>query len=403
MTAWTRLATHRGWLQQETERLLAFGRNVGQPGRGAAWLDDDGVPDPTNPTFTWITSRMVHVYSLGQLMGLPGCRQIAETCLSGLTGELRDSQGWGWFSAIDGSNDREAYAHAFVVLAASSATIAGLPGGRALLDDALGVMVDHFWDEDYGLVVDVVDVATDAPTDYRGINANMHTVEAFLAAADATGDRIWAQRAARIGQFAMAQAGGNDWRLPEHFDPAWQPLLEYNADQPADQFRPYGATVGHGLEWARLLLHIEATGEAPDVDWVGGAVALYDRALADGWARDGEPGFCYTTNWQGEPVVRDRLHWVAAEAAAAAAVLHQRLGEERFAADYATWWDYIARYLIDSQRGSWHHELTPANVPGNTVWDGKPDLYHAVQATVIPRLPLAPGMTKAIAEQLWLT
>jgi sulfoquinovose isomerase len=32
------------------------------------------------------------------------------------------------------------------------------------------------------------------------------------------------------------------------------------------------------------------------------------------------------------------------------------------------------------------------------VWPGKPDIYHAMQATVIPRLPLAPGMAKALAE-----
>jgi hypothetical protein len=32
----------------------------------------------------------------------------------------------------------------------------------------------------------------------------------------------------------------------------------------------------------------------------------------------------------------------------------------------------------------------------DTVWPGKPDLYHAVQATLIPRLPLAPSMATAL-------
>jgi len=34
------------------------------------------------------------------------------------------------------------------------------------------------------------------------------------------------------------------------------------------------------------------------------------------------------------------------------------------------------------------------------VWPGKPDLYHAVQATLIPRLPLAPTMATALAKGL---
>ena len=47
---------------------------------------------------------------------------------------------------------------------------------------------------------------------------------------------------------------------------------------------------------------------------------------------------------------------------------------------------------MDFENGSWHHELDPANRPAATTWPGTPDLYHAVQATLIPRLPLAPGL-----------
>ena len=30
------------------------------------------------------------------------------------------------------------------------------------------------------------------------------------------------------------------------------------------------------------------------------------------------------------------------------------------------------------------------------VWNGKPDTYHAVQATLVPRLPLAPTLATAL-------
>ena len=61
------------------------------------------------------------------------------------------------------------------------------------------------------------------------------------------------------------------------------------------------------------------------------------------------------------------------------------------------WWAYAERYLIDRVRGSWHHQLDPDNRPIGTVWPGKPDLYHAVQATLLPRLPLALSLAAALA------
>jgi sulfoquinovose isomerase len=56
--------------------------------------------------------------------------------------------------------------------------------------------------------------------------------------------------------------------------------------------------------------------------------------------------------------------------------------------------------LLDLTGGSWHHQLDERNRPAATVWRGKPDLYHNVQATLIPRLPLAPGLAVALAGGL---
>ena len=98
---------------------------------------------------------------------------------------------------------------------------------------------------------------------------------------------------------ALEFAEPHSWRIPEHFDPSWQPQLEHNRDRPDDQFQPYGATVGHGLEWSRLLLHLEASLADPP-DWLlPAAEGLFDRAVGDGWAVDGADGFVYTTDWDG--------------------------------------------------------------------------------------------------------
>lgn len=342
----------------------------------------------------------MHVHSLGDLLGVPGSRDVGERALAALRGALHDDVHGGWVTAVhpDGSIDftKSAYPHAFVVLAGPAPPSPSSTAPPSLLADALDVLDARFFEPSVGLHADEADRAFHRLAHYRGINANMHAVEALLAAADATGERDWAARAGGIAERVVHWAEENDWRIPEHFTVDWAPRLDLNRDRPDDPFKPYGATVGHGLEWARLLLHLGARGDV-DADWTAAAVALYDRAVADGWAADGADGFVYTTDWSGRPVGRKRMHWVAAEAINTAAALHQVTGEDRYAADYHRWWAYTDRYLIDHERGSWHHELDPQNRPAGTVWPGKPDLYHAVQATLVPVLPLAPTIAAALA------
>lgn len=403
---WMSSRTHRSWLDAELRRLLAFGRRSGLPGGGAAYLGGDGSPLPQHGTQTWITARTVHVYSLGSLLGVPGSGPVADAALAGLTGPLRDEEHGGWFHALlpDGRPDEAAgkscYDHAFVMLAASSALVAGRPGARDLLAEATELYLRRYWDESVGRPVDAWDRDFTTLDPYRGLNGTMHSVEAMLSVADAVPDSEatpWRERALRAVQFVARLARDHDGRLPEHFGPAWIPDLELNRARPGDQFKPFGATPGHGLEWARLILHAEAA-TAPDEALVETAVGLFDRAVSEAWAIDGADGFVYTTDWDGTPVVRERMHWVTAEAISAAACLLHRTNDSRFAEWYATWWDYAERYLLDHDRGSWFHELDTDNRPAGTVWPGKPDLYHAVQATLVPRLPLRPMLARAVAD-----
>lgn len=351
---------------------------------------------------------MTHVFSLGLLAGeAPAARGPGADALRGLAehgvaalrdGPLRDGEHGGWRAAVPGDDDKLGYGHAFVVLAGSSATAAGLDGGDGLLDEALAVLDARFWDPDHGMVVDRWDRSWSDLDPYRGVNANMHAVEALLAAGDVTGDATWHERAAGISERVVAWARATDWRVPEHFDEQWRPQLEHNRDRPADPFQPFGATVGHGLEWARLLVAVDRTlGAAAPDGLVDAAVALADRAVADGWAADGEPGFVYTTDWEGRPVVQSRMHWVAAEAVATAEVLRRVTGDERWSRAGADWWEWIDEHLVDREHGSWRHELDEHNRPIAEVWPGKPDVYHAYQAALLPELPVVPSFAAALA------
>ena len=394
------------FLRSVREDLFRFGHGFTSPGGGAYYLGDDGTPWRDRPRETWITSRMAHVYSMGEMLGHAGSRELAEAAVRGLLGELHDDENGGWYAGVaaDGNilPDKQCYAHAFVILAASSAKLADIDGADRLLADATNIYERYFWDEKEGLARDTWNTEFTSLSDYRGINANMHTVEAFLAAADILGDEKYRIRAGRITDRVIAWAKENGWRIPEHFTKDWKPDLLLNKDKPDDPFKPFGATPGHGIEWARLIVQYALSSSCDETkrrEYTQAATALYDRAVSDAWDADGAPGICYTTDWAGKPVVHDRMHWTLAEAINTSAVLYRITGDERYREDYAGFMKYLDEKVLDHQNGSWYHQLDQNNELKGTVWPGKSDLYHAVQATLIPYNPkVGLSIAKALSE-----
>lgn len=407
MTTLQPLPGDHAWLQAQALPLLEFSRHARLPvGFGA--LDRFGRLPAGALSETMQTARMVHSYAIAHLQGVPFAAELVDHGLRALAGPMRDGQYGGWFGiaeAADGDTRKPAYLHAFVALAASSAVVAQRPGARELLQEAVAILERHFWSESEGALLESWNRQWTELEAYRGGNSNMHATEAFLALADVLDDSLWLDRALRISERVIHQhACAAGWLPVEHFDAQWQPLPAYNDDNRADGFRPYGQTPGHGFEWARLLLHLEAARERAGLanpEWLAkDAAALFEASVRLGWAVDGAPGIVYTIDWNAAPVVRERLHWTVAEASAAAAALHQRTGEAQYEAAYRMFWGFIDEHLIDREHGSWHHELDPANQPAERIWAGKPDLYHAYQATLLPQLPLAPSLTSAVALQL---
>ena len=396
-------AENQKFLQDVRDGLLSFGHQFPSPGGSSYYLGDDGTPWKDRNRETWITSRMTHVYSIGSMLGHEGSEALADAALKGLRGELHDDQNGGWYAGLTKDNEivptKQCYAHAFVILAASSGVLACREGAAELLKDALALYDLRFWNEEEGLSCDTWNTEFTELDSYRGLNANMHTVEAFLAAADVTGDEKYRVRAGRIIDRVLIWAKDNNWRIPEHFSSDWVPDLECNKDRPDDQFKPYGATPGHGIEWARLItqwaLSTYKEDKAGAAPYIEAAENLYNRAVADAWNADGEPGICYTTDWNGKPVVHDRMHWTLAEAINTSSVLFHVTDNEKYAADYAEFMKYLDEKVLDHVNGSWFHQLDRENNLLETVWPGKADIYHALQATLIPYY--APGLSIAVA------
>ena len=384
------------------EELLAFGKKFPSEGGASYYLGDDGTPWTERPRETWITCRMAHVYSIGKMLGYDGCGQLAEAAIKGISEELYDNKSSGWYAGLTADGDilpdKQCYAHAFVILAGTSGYLAEINGAQELLDKALKVYDEKFWDEKEGLAVDTWNTDFTKLSSYRGLNANMHTVEAFLAVADALSDDKYRIRAGRIIDRVIAWAKDNNWRIPEHFTSDWTPDLEFNIDNKADQFKPYGATPGHGIEWARLITQwakstFDDDGKNPYID---AAINLYNTAISDAWNRNGEPGIAYTTDWEGAPVVTDRMHWTLAEAINTSAVIYSVTGNNKFSDDYGMFMEYLDKYVHDKENGSWFHQLDEHNNVIGTVWPGKSDLYHAFQATLIPYNEVSVSIAKAV-------
>lgn len=396
---------NRAFMNELTEELLAFGHKFPSKEGSSYYLGDDGNPWTDRPRECWITCRMAHVYSIGQFLKHKGSEQLVDAALKGLTGELSDETNGGWYPGRTSegqilADTKQCYAHAFVILAASSATLAGRPGAKELLDKALAIYDKYFWDEEIGLAVDTWNTEFTVLDDYRGLNANMHTVEAFLAVADAIDREEYRVRAGRIIDHVIDWASANNWRIPEHFTSDWVADLECNKDRSADQFKPYGATPGHGIEWSRLITQwtVATFGDdkASAEKYISAAEKLYIRAIADAWNADGAPGIAYTTDWEGKPVVHDRMHWTLAEAINTSAVLYRVTGKGKYCDDYAVFMQYLDETVHDKVNGSWFHQLNENNEVIGTVWPGKSDIYHALQATLIPYGDVGVSIAKAV-------
>ena len=399
-------AENRDFLKTNSEILLRFGRKFPSPSGGSYYLGDDGTPWKDRPRETWITCRMAHVYSIGKMQGYDGCAELAEAAIKGINGELKDREHGGWYAGRtpEGGilSTKQCYAHAFVILAASSAYLAGIDGAEELFKGALSVYDKYFWNDEEGLSCDTWNTEFTILDDYRGINANMHTVEAFLAAADALKDEKYRIRAGRIINRVILWAKDNDYRIPEHFTKDWKPDLDKNKEKPDDPFKPYGATPGHGIEWARLISQWATSEETLSEDkktgYIEEACRLYRRAVTDAWNADGAEGIVYTTDWNGKPVVHDRMHWTLAEAINTSAVLYRITGDESYATDYSMFMKYLDTTVLDHTCGSWFHQLDENNKVKGTVWPGKSDLYHAFQAMNIPYLDHRISIASAIRK-----
>lgn len=391
--SWLSDPVHRAYLEADARRQLDFFRQSLRPDGSFAVLDHDGSALPDAPQELHTTTRLVHSYALGQAFGDAHAAAIIDAGMDFLWRHHRDATHGGYvWSVRDGAvadGTKLAYGHVFVLLAGASAKLAGHPDADRLIADVAAVIDAHYWDEARGLLRDEFARDWTPFSTYRGMNANMHGVEAMLAAFEATGEATYLERAERILDFFVGRvAPAHGWRLPEHYTEDWQVDPEYEGNP---MFRPAGSTPGHSLELGRLVLqHWDLRGR-PDDGAPARARLLIEQALADAWRADG--GFVYTLRSGGGVGRPDRYWWPVSEGIGAMSALLKldgRPGDEDW---YRRLWSFADMHLVDHARGGWFPELDEGARPVARQFVGKPDIYHALQADL---LPLVPGLSRLL-------
>jgi mannose/cellobiose epimerase-like protein (N-acyl-D-glucosamine 2-epimerase family) len=392
---WIDHSCHKVWLSVEADRQWAFfsGSLRGNPGFQTLNPAGQPLPDETQELHT--TTRLVHSYALGHLRGFAGADRIVDHGMDYIKNHHHDSIHGGYLWALSGDeiiDDRKlAYGHVFVLLAASSAKMAGHPDADEMIENIANVLDVHYWEDGAGLFADEWNRDWSPFSTYRGMNANMHGVEALLTAYEATGQQFFLTRAGRILDFFTARVAPREcWRLPEHYTENWEIDREYSGNP---MFRPAGTTPGHSFELGRLLLqHWDLSGR-PEGNAPKRARHLIQQALDDAWQADG--GFAYTLDFDGTVAIPSRFWWPVTEAISAVAAL---IKLERLPSDevwYRRLWAFSAGHFIDHDLGGWFPEIDKAGKVTATIFKGKPDIYHSIQACLIP---MATGLSRHANE-----
>ena len=243
------LTAHRLWLIDNARALFDFFQLPSfNPAGGFFSLDENARPLAPKPGHKGAdrqapgTTRMVHAFAIAHLLGLPGADRIVDHGVAFLWERMRDREHGGYFWGVDDEKPtnptKQAYGHAFVLLAASSAMCVGHPDAPRLLADVTQVLEDRFWDKAAGATTEQYNPDWSPMSAYRGQNSNMHLTEALMAAFEATGERVYLDKAESIASLIIDRHARNEgWRVAEHFtdELGGRPGIQRRSDVPPER------------------------------------------------------------------------------------------------------------------------------------------------------------------------
>jgi mannose-1-phosphate guanylyltransferase/mannose-6-phosphate isomerase len=262
-------------------------------------------------------ARQIFAFSVAKTHGWegPADRLIAHGVDFIATRGRTANRGWVRTLAVDGTvldPAEDAYDHACVLLALAHAHRAGNPDALALGEATFAFLDERLEDRNMRGFLE-----TSQGEGLRRTNPHMHLLEAFLAWHEATGDRQYLRRAARIiDLFRSHFFDAESWTIGEYFDDDWKP---------AEGEKGQWTEPGHHFEWAALL--VEFARRSGQKDLIAFARKLYASAIANGLNR--ATGLAYgAVSREGIPLERTSRSWPQTEAIKAAMALDDTGGPD---------------------------------------------------------------------------
>jgi mannose/cellobiose epimerase-like protein (N-acyl-D-glucosamine 2-epimerase family) len=323
-------------------------------------LDIEGSADRAAPRRVRVQARQIYCFAKAAQIGwYPKGKEIALKGLDYLLSKAKSPDGRPGFVhllAPDGSTVnfmRDAYDHAFVLLALSTA--------YQLNNDELEALL-AFLDTDlrspHGGFIEGIPATLP-----RRQNPQMHLFEAMIAAFDATGDLVYQSRAGELFGLFIANL----------YDPRRQILTEY-FEEDWSKIEPVCVEPGHQAEWVWLLKSFERITNCPTARHRAGLLASALRYCEDATGCLLDEG-----NADGSITKYTRRLWPQTEIAKA--WLAQAEAGERAAADEAR--NALVRlyryYLRHPVKGGWYDQFDRDN---RSLVDSIPasSFYHIVCA-----------------------
>jgi mannose/cellobiose epimerase-like protein (N-acyl-D-glucosamine 2-epimerase family) len=251
-------------------------------------LDIEGKADLAAPRRVRVQARQIYCFAKSAELGwYPQGREIAMRGLEYLLANAKSPDGRPGFVHLlnpDGSvrdSLRDAYDHAFVLLALSTVYRLNRDAQVRAELDSLTAFIDHGLRSPHGGFIEGIPATLP-----RRQNPQMHLFEAMIATFDATGDLAYQSRAGDLFGLFIANL----------YDPRRQVLGEYFEDD-WSKIEPVCVEPGHQAEWVWLLKAFERITGCPTGRYRGELLAsalryrddatgcLFDEGNADGSVR----------------------------------------------------------------------------------------------------------------------
>lgn len=241
---WLDSIEHNRWLSAQLQALIAEAKVSTTPSGFSE--GPDGAEPSEHDQFT-LSARMLHAFSLGTLLGLPGSRRYADHATKTLRRIIHDHlQKLPEATATDdpetiNSDEYKAEVrggeidyqldNALLISASAAATVANRPSAHELLLDALHEQ-ERRWLAPNGLVYGAIaSGSTQHKAPIISLGTLASTTEAYLAAAEATADPVWIDRAESITRAVVQMGSEASWRVGEYIDiEELSPVVQTEAD-----------------------------------------------------------------------------------------------------------------------------------------------------------------------------